>query len=483
MRNILQAVGAVGALALAGCMVGPRYTRPPALTAPADRGPAPPEFREANGWKPAQPDDAKLRPDWWRVFGSQELDDLEAQVGVYNQNLKGAEARFREARALVAQSRSALYPHLAAPPSITTNRPSANEPSPPATVAEYGNLIAPVDLSYELDAWGRVRRSIAAAREEVQATAADLETVRLSMHAEMAIDYFDLRSLDAQKQLLDRTLVEYQKALDLVQNQFNGGLASGAEVAQARTQLETTRSQEVDTGVARAQYEHAIAVLAGRTPASLALAFAALNAEPPEIPPGMPSELLERRPDIAAAERRMEEANEQVGIARAAFFPSLLLTVQGGMQGTSFVDWFAWPSRFWALGPSAVQTIFDAGRRRAVQQQAEASYDSAVAAYRESALEAFQQVEDNLSTLRTLEEESATQRTAVEAAEHSLQFSLTRYTGGLVTYLEVVTAQSIALANQRTEVDLLRRRMEATVLLIKALGGGWDESKLPVDHT
>ncbi len=473
----------MGALALAGCMVGPRYSRPPALTAPADHGQAPEEYREANGWKPAQPADGSLRPDWWRVFGSQELNDLEAQVDVYNQNLKGAEARFRQARTLVAQSRSALFPTIGAPPSLTTNRPSANEPSPPASLGEYGNLIANVDLSYELDAWGRIRRAIAAAREEVQATAADLETVRLSLHAEMALDYFDLRSLDAQKQLLDRTLVEYQKALDLTQNQFVGGLASGAEVAQARTQLETTRSEDVDTGVARAQYEHAIAVLAGRTPASLSLAFAPLAAPPPEIPPGVPSQLLERRPDIAAAERRMAEANEQVGIAQAAFFPSLLLTVQGGVQGTSFVDWFAWPSRFWSLGPSAVQTIFDAGRRRAAQSQAEAGYDSAVAAYRETALEAFQQVEDNLSTLRTLEEEAATQRTAVEAAERSLQFSMTRYTGGLVTYLEVVTAQSITLANQRVEVDLLRRRMEATVLLIKALGGGWDSSKLPPEHT
>ena len=271
----------------------------------------------------------------------------------------------------------------------------------------------------------------------------------------------------------------YQKALDLTQNQFSGGLASGVEVAQARTQLETTRAQDVDVGVARKQFEHAIAVLAGRTPESLSLAVAPLAGTPPVIPAGVPSQLLERRPDIAAAERRMAEANEQIGIARAAFFPTLLITVAGGVQGDSFVNWFTWPSRFWALGPSALQTLFDAGRRRAAEQATEASYDSTVANYREAALEAFQQVEDSLSTLRTLEQEVETQRVAVQAAEHSLDLSMSRYTGGLVTYLEVVTAQTIALANERVEVDLLRRRMDATVLLIKALGGGWDVSQLP----
>jgi NodT family efflux transporter outer membrane factor (OMF) lipoprotein len=460
-------------------MVGPKYTRPAVLTAPADKGQLPAEYKESDGWKQAQPADGSLHQDWWRIFGAAELDDLETQVDVSNQTLKAAEARFREARTLVAQSRSALYPSVSTVPSITTNRVSANEWEGPAVIQEYGNLVVPFDLSYELDAWGRIRRSIAAAREEVQATAADLETVRLSLHAEMAVDYFELRSLDAQKQLLDRTLVEYQKALDLTQNQFSGGLASGAEVAQARTQLETTRAQDVDLGVARKQFEHAIAVLAGRTPESLSLAVSPLAEKPPVIPTGVPAQLLERRADVAAAERRMAEANEQIGIAHAAFFPTLLITAVGGLQGDSFVNWFTWPSRFWALGPNALETLFDAGRRRAAQEAAEASYDSTVANYRETALEAFQQVEDSLSTLRTLEQEVETQRVAVQAAGHSLELSMNRYTGGLVTYLEVVTAQSIALANERVEVDLLRRRMDATVLLIKALGGGWDVSRLP----
>ncbi len=466
-------------IGLAGCMVGPKYQRPAPLTAPADRGQLPEAFKESNGWKQAQPADTTLHQDWWKVFGTAELDDLESQVEVSNQTLKSAEVRFREARALVALSHSALYPSVGAAAGITTNRLSANSANRPQNIREFGNLVGALDLSYELDAWGRIRRSIAAAREEVQATAADLETVRLSLHAEMAIDYYELRSLDAQKQLLDRTLAAYQTALDLTQNRFDGGLSSGAEVAQARTQLESTRAQDIDLAAARAQLEHAIAVLAGRTPESLGLAFAPLVQTPPVIPTGVPSQLVERRPDIAAAERRIAEANEQIGIARAAFFPSLLITVTGGFQGSSAVDWFTWPSRFWALGPSALQTVFDAGRRRATEQQAVAAYDATVAGYRETTLRAFQQVEDSLATLRTLEQEAATQQLAVQAAERSLDLAMQRYKGGLVTYLEVVTAQSAALANERIEVDLTRRRMDATVLLIKALGGGWDVSKLP----
>ncbi len=467
------------ALGLSGCAVGPRYTRPPVPTAPADNGQLPAHYKESNGWKQAQPADHTLRAEWWKAFRNPELDSLEAQIEVSNQTLKAAEARFQQARALVAQSRSALYPNLSTFPSITTNRLSANSANRPANVREYSNLVAPVDFSYELDAWGRIRRSIAAAREELQATAADLETLRLSLHAEMALAYFGLRGLDAQAQLLSRTLVTYQRALELTESQFAGGLASGTEVAQARTQLETTRAQYIAIAAARANFEHAIAVLAGRTPESLSLPTAPLVQEPPVIPTGVPSQLLERRPDIAAAERRMAEANEGIGIARAAFFPSLFITIAGGLQGDSFANWFAWPSRFWALGPSSLQTLFDAGRRRAVQEEATAGYEAAVANYRDTALQAFQQVEDSLSTLRTLDQESKAQHDAVVAAARWLELSMRRYTGGLVTYLEVVSAQSISLANQRVEVDLLRQRMDATVLLIKALGGGWDASKLP----
>lgn len=469
---------AAGALLLAGCMVGPKYTKPAAPAAPAFTEPPPQSFAESQGWKQAQPADTTMRTDWWQVYGIAELNGLEALVEVSNQTLKAAEARFREARAMIQVNRSSLYPTVSTTPSITSDRYSSNTPTggPKGT---FGDYTLPIDVNYELDAWGRVRRSIAAAREETQASAADLATVRLSLHAEMAIDYFELRSADAQKRLLDETLVAYQRALELTQNRFDGGLSSRAEVAQARTQLETTRAQEIGVGVARAGYQHAIAILAGRNPENLTLEPFPLRTAPPVIPVGVPSQLLERRPDIAAAERRAAEANEQVGIAKAAFFPTLLITAMGGLEGSTPVNWLIWPSRLWAVGPQVAETIFDAGRRRAVSDSARASYDEAVANYRQAALTAFQEVEDNLASLRILEEQQKAQEVAVGAAQQSLELSLSRYKGGLVTYLEVISAQSIALADESTAVDLLRRRMDASVLLIKALGGGWDVSKLP----
>lgn len=463
---------------LAGCMVGPKYTKPSVPAAPAYSEQAPQSFLESPGWKQAQPADTTLRADWWALFSNPELNGLEAQINPSNQTIKAAEARFREARALVQLNRSNLYPTISTSPSISTNRLSTNSPTG-AGHGTFGEYTLPVDVNYELDAWGRVRRSIAAAREEVQASAGDLETIRLSLHAELAIDYFELRSIDAQKKLLDETLVAYQKALELTENRYDGGLSTRAEVAQARTQLETTRAQDIGEEVSRASFQHAIAVLVGRTPESLILPPAPAIMTPPVIPVGVPSQLLERRPDIAAAERRMAEANEQIGIARAAFFPTLLLTAIGGFEGSTPVNWLTWPSRVWAVGPSMVQTLFDAGRRRAVSDSAIASYDESVANYRQGALTAFQDVEDNLATLRVLEDQSKAQRVAVDAANQSLDLSLNRYKGGLVIYLEVTNAQGIALQNQSTEVDILRRRMDASVLLIKALGGGWDISKLP----
>lgn len=470
---------AAAAVSLAGCTVGPKYTRPPVAPAPAYKEAPPPEFHEEKGWKPGQPSDGSLRPAWWEIFGNAELNRLEQQIDASSQTLKAAEARFRQARALIALNRAGLFPTISTAPGVTTNRLSRNSPTGPARTGEYSAFNLPIDINYELDAWGRVRRSIAAAREETQASAADVETIRLSLHAEMAIDYFELRSLDAQKRLLDDTIVAYEKALQLTKNRFDGGLSSRAELAQAQTQLETTRADDIGVTVARAQFEHAIAVLAGQTPESLNLAVIPVQTAPPAIPVGLPSDLLERRPDIAAAERRVAEANEQIGIARAAFFPDIVLTATGGLLGGSFVDWLTWPSRFWAVGPSVLQTVFDAGRRRAVSEQAAAAYDEAVANYRQATLSAFQQVEDNLSTLRILEQQAKAQRVAVESARQSLDLAMSRYKGGLVTYLEVVTAQSTALKNESTEVDLLRQRMDASVLLIKALGGGWDVSKLP----
>jgi NodT family efflux transporter outer membrane factor (OMF) lipoprotein len=465
-------------LLLAGCTVGPNYKRPQVPVAPSFSEQPPQSFTESQGWKQAQPADETLRADWWQLFGSSELDRLEEQVNPSNQTLKAAEARFREARTLIQLNRSALFPTISTAPTLGNSRLSQNAPTG-ARPGDYGQYTLPLDINYELDAWGRVHRSVTAAREETQASEADLETIRLSVHAELAMDYFEMRSLDAQKHLLDETLVAYQRALELTQNRFDGGLSSRAEVAQARTQLETARSQDIGVGVDRATHEHAIAVLMGHPPESLHLEAAPLNSTPPVIPVGIPSQLLERRPDIAAAERRAAEANEQIGIARAAFFPNLIITATGGFEGSTPINWLTWPSRFWAVGPTVMETIFDAGRRRATSDQAVASYDETVANYRQAALTAFQQVEDNLATLRVLEQQAAAQRIAVEAAQQSLDLSLNRYKGGLVTYLEVATAQSIALQNEFAEVDILRRRMDASILLIKALGGGWDVTKLP----
>ena len=473
-----RAAVAVLAAGMTACTVGPNPGRPALTVPPAYREQPPQSFKEQEGWKQAQPADAQIRPDWWQIFGDPELNDLEAQVDPANQTLKAAEARFRQARALIQLNRSGLFPTVGTAPSVSTNRLSQNAPLG-SHAGDYAQYLLPVDVSYELDVWGRIRRSIEAAREEARASAADLETIRLSVHAELALDYFELRSLDAQQQLLNQTLVTYQKALELTGHRFDGGLSSRAEVAQARTQLETTRSQAIGVAVDRANFEHAIALLTGQTPESLTLAARPLTGTPPPVPVGVPGQLLERRPDIASAERLVADANQRVGIARAAFFPSLLITAEGGFESSHLVDWLSWPSRFWALGPTAAETLFDAGRRRAAADAATAGYDETVANYRQSTLAAFQQVEDALSTLRVLEQQAAAQRVAVEAARQSLDLSMNRYKGGLVTYLEVVAAQTAALQNESTEVDLLRRRMIATVLLIKALGGGWDVSRLP----
>jgi NodT family efflux transporter outer membrane factor (OMF) lipoprotein len=330
----------------------------------------------------------------------------------------------------------------------------------------------PFDLSYELDLWGRVRRTVAAAREEAQATAADLETALLSLRAEVALDYFELRSADAQQQLLNDTVNAFSAALQLTTNRFAGGAAPMSDVAQAKTQLDTTRVQATDIAVQRAQFEHAIALLIGQPPAAFSLPPAPLNLQPPAIPVGLPSQLLERRPDIAAAERRAAEANEQIGIARAAFFPTVLLNASAGFEGTSIGNVLMGASLFWAVGSSLTQTLFDAGRRRATSDAALANYDATVATYRQTTLTAFQQVEDNLAALRILEQEAQQQQQAVASAQESLQLFTNRYRGGVDTYLQVVTAQTFALTNERNAVDILRRRMNASALLIKALGGG-----------
>jgi NodT family efflux transporter outer membrane factor (OMF) lipoprotein len=459
-------------LLLVGCTVGPRYARPTTPTAPIDT------FKETEGWKTAQPSDQLLRGKWWEIFGDPQLTALENELTVSNQDLKAATARFTEARAMVHFNRAAQFPTISTSPGIASLRDSANTPYLQAT-KNTGDFALPFDFSYELDVWGRVRRTVSASREEAQATAGDLETISLSLHAELAFDYFELRSADAQKQLLDDTVKTYRDALQLTTNRFEGGAAPKSDVAQARTQLETTLVQDADIAVQRAQYEHAIAVLLGKPPAAFSLTATPLNLAPPDISPGLPSQLLERRPDIAASERRVAEANDQVGIARAAFYPTITLSASAGLEGDSITNWFTWPSRFWAVGPSMAETLFDAGRRHAASQSALANYDATVANYRQSTLTAFQQVEDNLVALRILSQEAQQQHEATASAQESLQIFTDRYIGGADPYLQVLTAQTIALQNERNDVDILRRRMDASVLLIKALGGGWTASELP----
>ena len=432
----------------------------------------PPAFKENADWKPANPVDQAVRGNWWEVFRDPQLNALELQIDVSNQSLRSQQARFLQARAAVAIAGSARYPLVTTGPAIAVGRQSGNRQN--ATVhASSTDFVLPVDFSYELDVWGRVRQSVAVAAAQAQASAADLETVRLSLHAELALDYFELRGLDAQKALLDNTVQAFQRAVDLTRNRFAGGIASQADVDLAETQLETTRAQSVDVGVQRAGLEHAIAELVGKAPATFTLAPLPLKDPPPDIPAGLPSDLLERRPDIASAERRIAAAAANVGVANAAFFPRLLLTAAAGFESRSLGSWLTGLSTFWAAGPAAAYTIFDAGRRRATSEQAMAVFDASVADYQETVLRSLQDVEDSLSTLRILREEADVQANAVAAAERSVTQATNRYRGGVATYLEVIAAQSAALNNERTALSLLSRRLSASVLLIKALGGGW----------
>lgn len=475
---------ALALLPLAGCMVGPNYKRPAAAVAPAFKEAPPASLAEHDGWTPGQPSDAKLKGDWWTMFGDRQLNALEPQVDSANQTLKSAEANFRAARAQIGYSRSFEAPTIGVGASAGAVRESANQPYFPSNLANNGegDFTLPVDLNYEIDLWGRIRRGVTSAREQAQASDADLENVRLSLHAELAMDYFGLRDADAQIKLLDDTVKAYQQALQLTEDRFDGGAAPQSDVAQARTQLDQAQVQRTDLEVQRTQFEHAIAVLIGKPPAELTLAPDPLNLQPPALPviPGtVPATLLERRPDIAGDERRMASANEQIGIAQASYYPTLSLSGSAGFAGTSALNWFNWPSRFWAVGPSFSETLFDAGRRRATKEITEAQYDSTVASYRQTVLTAFQQVEDNLAALRVLDREAQQQHEATASAEQSLSLFETRYEGGVDTYLQVVTWQTAALNNERNDLDIMQRRLDASVLLIKALGGGWDTSQLP----
>ena len=466
----------------AGCMVGPKYQRPNAPVPPAFKETPPADWKEAQDWKQAQPNEAAKRGKWWEVYKDPELNALEEQVGISNQNILAAEAQFREAEFAVRIARASLFPTITSSPSIV-NAQAAVSFTPGETAFKPASRTTydwPVSASYTADVWGSVRRSITASGETAQASAATLENARLSYQAELAQDYFELRGADGEKELFETTVKSYEDYLKLTQDRFTSGVASGSDVAQAQTQLETARAQLIDYDVARAQYEHAIAVLAGKPPSEISITYSPIKILPPPVPAGVPSTLLERRPDIAASERQMAAANEQIGITKAAYYPAISLSsATAGLESGRFLRWFNWPARFWSVGPQAAETIFDAGRRRAAVKQSLAAYDATVANYRQTVLTAFQQVEDNVAALRVLENEARAEDAAVKAAQNSLDISTYQYKAGTINYLTVITEQAILLQDQVQALSILTRRMSASVLLIEALGGGWDASTLP----
>jgi NodT family efflux transporter outer membrane factor (OMF) lipoprotein len=465
----------------AACMVGPKYHRPSAPTPAAYKETPPATWAQTHEWKQAQPSEGVKRGKWWEVYNDPELNALEEQVSISNQNVLAAEAQFREARFAVRVARSNLYPTVTGGPSIT-NQKSVILGLSGITLSPLTAYDFPFDVSYQADIWGSVRRSVRASAETAQASAATLENARLSYQAELAQDYFELRGTDGEKELLDTTVRSYEDYLKLTQDRFNSGVASGSDVAQAQTQLQTARAQLIDYDVARAQYEHAIAVLAGKSPSEVSVTYSPIKILPPPVPVGVPSTLLERRPDVAVSERQMAAANEQIGIAKAAYYPTLSISGDAGVESSQFLKWISWPSRFWSAGPQLSQILYDAGRRRATLNQSIAAYDATVANYRQTVLTAFQQVEDNLAALRVLENEAGAEDQAVKAAQSALDISTYQYKAGTVNYLTVITEQAILLQDQVQAVSILTRRMSASVLLIEALGGGWDTSTLPTLH-
>jgi len=454
---------------LSACMMGPNYSRPPAES--------PTAYKEAAGWKVAQPQDNVPRGNWWSIFGDTKLDELEAQVDISNQNIKVAEANVRQAQALTQVARASLFPMVNANASAIRSKPptggsAVNRPG----IANTYNVA--LDASWEIDLWGGIRRNVESREASQQASIADLEVAKLSAQALLAQDYWLLRVADAEIALLNDTVAAYEKSLQLTRNQYAAGIVGRNDVAQAEAQLKSTQAQALDASVQRAQLEHAIAILIGKPPAEVTIAVEPVKWTFPDIPTGMPSELLERRPDVAAAERSVAAANAQIGVAEAAFFPSLTLSAVGGYQTSSFAHLFSLPTQYWSIGAAVAQAIFDAGLRSGQKAQAVAVYDQTVATYRQTVLNGFQEVEDNLAALRILEQEAMVQDEAVKSARESVTITLNQYKAGTANYLAVVVVQAASLNDERTAIDILGRRLTASVGLIKALGGGWNASEL-----
>jgi NodT family efflux transporter outer membrane factor (OMF) lipoprotein len=485
LKTILAA--AVTASAIAGCTVGPKYRQPAATVQPppSTYKESPTQFPNAGEWKVADPQDAMLHGKWWEIYNDPELNALEDQLNVNNQNIKQSFESFMEARTLVAQARSQLYPTIGTTPSYQRSRGSANlTGSTGATGSTSGGqqtqlFVLPAAVSWEPDLWGKVRNTIHQAQYSAQLSAADLENVRLTEQASLATFLFELRGQDALQKVFDETIEADQKSVDLTRARYETGVDDQISLVQAENALQSAQAAGTNLGIARAQFEHAIAVLIGTTPSSLSIPVKPLNAIPPAIPLGVPSQLLERRPDIAASERSMAAANAQIGIAVAAYYPTLTLGAQGGFESSALHKLLLWPSRFWSVGPSVSETIFDAGLRRATVQQFTAVYNADVAGYRQTVLTAFQQVEDSLATVRILSTQIRQQVEAEQSAERFLELAKARYYTGVDQYLNVLVAQTTLLSEQQQLASLRTQAMTASVQLIEALGGGWDLSQLP----
>ncbi len=476
MNFIRPAAASLLLAILSACAVGPNYVKP--------KVESPPAFKEVEGWKKAEPQDNIPRGTWWTIYDDQQLNGLEAQVNVSNQNLKAAEAQYREALAVVQAARAAYFPTVSIGSAVSRSRTSAK------LVGTQGQGVSQTSsdlnlsglVTWQPDIWGKVRRQVESNKASAQVSDADLEGVRLSMQGQLAQDYFELRTLDSQARVLTTNVEIYKKFLELTKNQYATGVAGQAAVLTAQTQLETTQALLIDTGVQRAQMEHAIAVLMGKAPSDLTIPPTPLDGPPPAIPAGIPSQLLERRPDIAAAERQAAAANALIGVALAAYFPTVTLSATGGFEASSAAQWLTWPARFWTLGPAAIQeTLYDGGLRRAQTEEARATYDASVATYRQTVLAGFQQVEDNLAALRILEQESVASDAATESAKKNVILTHNQYEAGTASALDVIVVQAIALNDELTSVNVLGRRLAANVLLVEALGGGWTTADLATD--
>ena len=467
---------------LSACEVGPDYQKPAAATPPAYKESSESAAAaKAEGWKPAEPQDAANRGAWWAIYSDPVLDGIESQVEISNQNLKASEAAFRQARALVNEARAGYFPVLGA--SASVQRSGQGGGSSSGSSFSSSRAQTQYDLtataSWDLDLWGRIRREVESSEAAAQATAADLASARLSFQSELASDYFTLRIDDEQSRLLNATVDAFQTSLQITQNRYRAGVAAKSDVAQAQTQVETTRAQAIAVGVQRAQLEHAIAVLIGKPPAEFSIAPEPFKSDIPEVPAGVPSTLLERRPDIAAAERRVAAANAQIGVAIAAYYPDLTLSASYGFAGPVLGTLIQASNAVWALGPQLAETIFNGGLREAQVEAARAAYDQTVADYRQTVLGGFQQVEDELSNLRILAQQAQVQEGAVKAAEESERLTLNDYKAGTVAYTSVVTAQATALSNKQSLLTIQQTRLAANVALIQALGGGWTAVDLP----